>query len=56
MRILEMKITVPEVKGGRCVSTEMKDGDILAKFEIEEDDETPSVSKSKYYRSEFIKF
>lgn len=34
MRTLEMKIAIPEVKGGQCVSTEMKDGYILAKFEI----------------------
>ena len=35
MRTLEMKIAIPEVKGGRCVSAEMKDGYILAKFEIQ---------------------
>ncbi len=39
MRTLEMKIAISEVKGGRCVSTEMKDGYILAKFEIEEETE-----------------
>lgn len=50
MRTLEMKIAIPEVKGGRCVSTEMKDGYILAKFEIEEEtekNETFSISESE---------
>lgn len=36
MRKLEMKIAIPEVKGGRLTSTELKDGYILAKFEIGE--------------------
>lgn len=44
MRTLEMKIAIPEVKGGRCVSTEMKDGYILAKFEIEEETEKNEIS------------
>ncbi len=50
MRTLEMKIAIPEVKGGRCVSTEMKDGYILAKFEIEENEEKnekSSISESE---------
>ena len=50
MRTLEMKIAIPEVKGGRCVSTEMKDGYILAKFEIEEEtekNETSSIFESE---------
>ena len=50
MITLEMKIAIPEVKGGRCVSTEMKDGYILAKFEIEEEtekNETSSIFESK---------
>ncbi len=46
MRTLEMKITVPEVNGGRCISAEMKDGYILAKFEIGEN-ETSSTSESE---------
>lgn len=46
MRTLEMKIAIPEVKGGRCVSTEMKDGYILAKFEIEENETSP-ISESE---------
>lgn len=46
MRTLEMKIAIPEVKGGRCVSAEMKDGYILAKFEIEEN-ETSTISDSE---------
>ena len=48
MSTLEMKITIP--KGGRCVSTEMKDGYILAKFEIEENEEkneNSSISESE---------
>ena len=45
MRTLEMKIAIPEVKGGRCVSTtEMKDGYILAKFESEEETEKNETS------------
>ena len=32
--ILEMKIDVPDVKGGRCISAEMQNGYILAKYEI----------------------
>lgn len=51
MRTLEMKITIPEVKGGRCVvSTEMKDGYIIVKFEIEEEkekNETSSIFESE---------
>ena len=50
MSTLEMKIAIPEVKGGRCVSTEMKDGYILAKFEIEENEEkneNSSISESE---------
>lgn len=46
MGTLEMKITIPEVKDGRCVSTEMKDGYILAKFEIEENETLP-ISESE---------
>lgn len=50
MITLEMKITIPEVKGGRCVWAEMKDGYILAKFEIEENEEkneNSSISESE---------
>lgn len=50
MRTLEMKIAIPEVNGGRCVSTEMKDGYILANFEIEEEtekNETFSIFESE---------
>ena len=50
MKTLEMKIAISEVKGGRCVSTEMKDGYILAKFEIEEEtekNETSSIFESE---------
>ena len=50
MKTLEMKIAIPEVKGGRCVSTEMKDGYILAKFEIKEEtekNETSSIFESE---------
>lgn len=46
MRTLEMKIAIPEVNGGRCVSAELKDGYILAKFETEEN-ETNFISDSK---------
>ena len=46
MRTLEMKIVIPEVNGGRCISTEMKDGYILAKFEIGEN-ETSFISESE---------
>lgn len=46
MRTLKMKIAIPEVKGGRCISAEMKDGYILAEFEIEEN-ETSSISESE---------
>ena len=35
MRTLEMKIAIPEINGGRCISAKMKDGYISAKFEIE---------------------
>lgn len=50
MITLEMKIAIPEVKGGRCVLAEMKDGYILAKFEIEENgekNENSSIPKSE---------
>lgn len=46
MKSMEMKIVIPEVNGGRCISAEMKDGYILAKFEIEEN-ETSSTSESE---------
>lgn len=46
MRTLEMKIAIPEVNGGRCISAKMKDGYILAKFEIGEN-ETFSISESE---------
>lgn len=46
MRTLEMKIAIPEVNGGRCISAEMKDGYVLAKFEIGEN-ETSSISESE---------
>lgn len=46
MRTLEMKIAVPEVKGGRCILAEMKDGYILAKFEIGEN-ETSFILESE---------
>ena len=36
MRKLEMKIEVPGVNDGRIISTEVKDGYILLKFEVEE--------------------
>lgn len=36
MKTLKMKITVPEVEGARLISAEVKDGYILAKYEIEE--------------------
>lgn len=50
MRTLEVKIAIPEVKGGRCVQTEIKDCYILAKNEIEEEtekNETSSIFESK---------
>lgn len=46
MRTLETKIAIPEVNGGRCISAEMKEGYILAKFEIGEN-ETSSISESE---------
>lgn len=46
MRTLEMKIAIPEVNGGRCISAEMKDGYVLAKFEIGEN-ETSSILESE---------
>ncbi len=46
MRTLEMKIAIPEVNGGRCISAKMEDGYILAKFEIGEN-ETSSISESE---------
>lgn len=57
MRTLEMKIAISEVKGGRCVSIEMKDGYILAKFEIEEEtekieEETEKNETSSIFESE----
>lgn len=47
MSTLEMKIAIPEVKGGRCVWAEMKEGYILAKFVIGENEENSSVSESE---------
>lgn len=47
MSTLEMKIAIPEVKGGRCVLAEMKEGYILAKFVIGENEENSSVSESE---------
>ena len=52
MSTLEMKIAI-EVKGGRCVLAEMKDGYILEKFEIEENgekNENSSISESELER------
>jgi len=46
MRTMEMKIAIPEVNGGRCISAEVKDGYVLAKFEIVEN-ETSSISGSE---------
>lgn len=46
MRTLEMKIAIPEVNGGRCILAEVKDGYVLAKFEIGEN-ETSSISESE---------
>lgn len=46
MRTLEMKIAIPEVNGGRCVAVEMKEGYVLAKFEIGEN-ETHDISESE---------
>lgn len=52
MRTLEIEIKIPEVKGGRCVSTEIKDGRILAKFEINENEEAEKNGTSPIFESE----
>lgn len=48
MKTLKMKIAVPEVEGGRLISAEVKDGNIFAKFEIEDrrrENVTPLIFK-----------
>lgn len=36
MKRLEVKTAIPGIKGGRCISAEVKDGYILTTFEIED--------------------
>lgn len=47
MKRLEVKTTIPEIKGGRCISAEVKDGYILTMFEIEEEGECNPISQSE---------
>lgn len=37
VKTLEMKISIPEVKGGRIVSTKVEDGYILVEIQVDED-------------------
>lgn len=52
MKTLEMKIAIPEVRGARFTSAELRDGYILAQFEIEEvgdkKETTPTISKNNF--------
>lgn len=54
MKTLKMKIAIPELEGGRCVSAKVKDDYILTEFEFEEETKekeeyiTSYVSKSEF--------
>ncbi len=47
MKRLEVKTAIPEIKGGRCISAEVKDGYILTMFEIEEEGEYNLISQNE---------